>query len=282
MKNKIITPVQSLIATAAVLLPVLLSACQHTPAGQADLQAFTFVQLCDPQLGMGGYEHDVQSFRRAVERINQLKPDFVLICGDLVHDRTEQAFADFTEIRSALAVPSSCVPGNHDVGGEPTPETLQHYRKVIGDDYYSFEHKGLTFVFVNTQLWKSPVEGETGRQDTWLEKILGGASRKESPVVVVGHYPLFIEEMDEPEEYMNLPVPKRRELLQLYEQHGVAAVLGGHLHRLVLHDYNGIQLVNAETTSKNFDGSPMGFRLWQVDEHGLLSHEFVSLEQAGE
>jgi 3',5'-cyclic AMP phosphodiesterase CpdA len=264
----------------AVLLPALLTACRLTPAGQTDQQAFTFVQLCDPQLGMGGYEHDLASFRQAVERINQLEPDFVLICGDLVHDRTEQAFADFKAIRADLAVPSYCVPGNHDVGGEPTLETLQHYRRIIGDDIYSFEHKGVTFVCVNTQLWKTPVDGETDRQDAWLEETLSRASERKSPVVIAGHHPLFLKQPDEPGEYMNLPVESRMRLLRLYEDREVAAVLGGHTHRLIIHDFKGIQLVNGETTSKNFDGRPLGFRLWHVDRTGLLQHEFITLDAA--
>ena len=45
---------------------------------------FSFAQMCDTQLGMGGYEHDVKTFGLAVTQINKMKPDFVVICGDLV------------------------------------------------------------------------------------------------------------------------------------------------------------------------------------------------------
>jgi len=278
MKKEGIRPIQCFMAFAAILQIAWLSACRHVPAGQADPQAFTFVQLCDPQLGMGGYAHDVQSFRQAGEKINQLKPDFVLICGDLVHERTEQSFADFKEIRSALTVPSYCVPGNHDVGGAPTPATLKTYREMIGPDYYAVEHKGYTFVLVNTQLWKAPLEGETDRQDAWLMETLKAALKKKSPVFIVGHYPLYLEHPDEPEEYMNLPADKRAELLALYDRCGVVAVLGGHVHRLLIHEWKGLQLVNGETTSKNFDSRAPGFRLWYVDGRRCLRNDFVALE----
>ena len=239
---------------------------------------FTFVQLCDPQLGMGGYEHDLDSFGRAVDRINRLSPDFVLICGDLVHHRSDQSFADFTRIKDRLTVPVYCAPGNHDVGQEPTPESLERYRSVIGPDYYSFEYQGYTFAVVNTQLWKVSVPGESERHDAWLVDILEQAAGKNSPVFVVGHYPLFLSTPDEADEYMNLPVAKRNELLQLFERTGVVAVLGGHAHRLMVNEYNGIQMVNGETTSKNFDKRPMGFRLWNVSEAGEAAHSFVPLE----
>lgn len=259
---------------ASGLVLILLSACTTI----TEKQAFTFVQICDTQLGMGGYEHDVEMFERAVVKINALNPDFVVICGDLVHDRNDKSFADFKEIKADLTVPCYCVPGNHDVGNEPTAESLKKYREVIGDDTYSFEHKGYTFVFVNTQLWKSPVEGETEQQDVWLTNTLQTAAQKNRPVFVVGHYPLFLNAPDEADEYMNLPLVKRGELLELYERSGVVAVLGGHAHRLIISDYNGIQMVNGETTSKNFDQRPMGFRIWHINDVRPYVHEFITLE----
>ena len=34
---------------------------------------FTFIQMCDTQLGMGGYEHDVQTFELAVKQILEMR-----------------------------------------------------------------------------------------------------------------------------------------------------------------------------------------------------------------
>src|SRR5437762_3249474 len=76
-------------------------------------QPFTFVQMCDPQLGIGGYEADVARFKQAVKQINALKPDFVVICGDLVNGATTKSFADFNAIKAGFAMPCYCAPGNH-------------------------------------------------------------------------------------------------------------------------------------------------------------------------
>jgi 3',5'-cyclic AMP phosphodiesterase CpdA len=227
---------------------------------------------------MGGYKHDVASFRQAVAQINALRPDFVVICGDLVHDATAQSFADFNVIKSGFQVPCYCAPGNHDVGTTPTRASLEYYRRVIGADYHLLEHKGCVFAFVNTQLWKAPVDGESEKQDAWLERILQTAAKKKSRTFVVGHHPLFLQEPEESEDYMNLPLAKRTELLGLFEQHGVVAVLGGHAHRLVVNDYQGLQLVNGETTSKNFDKRPLGFRVWQITDSRPFRHEFAGLQ----
>jgi len=241
-------------------------------------EPFTFIQICDTQLGMGGYEHDVNSFKQAVKQINALKPDFVVICGDLVDKADDKSFADFKEIKAGLAMPCYCVAGNHDIGNNPTAESLEHYRQVVGKDYYSFEHKGYTFLVANTSLWKASVDGESEKHDAWFNKTLKTASEKGSPVFVVAHYPLYIAEPDENEDYFNLPVEKRGELLALFEMYGVVAVLAGHTHRTIVNDYKGIQLVNGEATSKNFDERPLGFRLWHVGDTRPFTHEFVPVE----
>jgi len=57
---------------------------------------FSFVQLCDTQIGFGsvGYENDLEKFKQAVVQINDLNPDFVVICGDLVNTPNDNSFSD--------------------------------------------------------------------------------------------------------------------------------------------------------------------------------------------
>ena len=243
----------------AVSLPGLAFAAE-SPA----TEAFTFVQLCDPQLGMGGYEHDVSSFKQAVRLTNALKVDFVVICGDLVHNFNDTSVADFKEIKAGFTVPCFPAPGNHDVGDTPTVASLNRYRAAIGEDYFSVEHKGYTFVIANTSLWRVQVQGESQAHDSWFKQTLAAARDKNSPVFVVQHYPVNT-------------LPTANERLGLFETSGVVAVLAGHLHMTTIVDYKGIQLVTGESTSTNFDGRPLGFRLWHVDSPTSITHEFIPL-----
>jgi predicted MPP superfamily phosphohydrolase len=244
---------------------------------ESEFQPFTFVQMCDTQLGMGGYQHDVMAFKQAVKQINKMNPDFVVICGDLVQTANDTSYADFMTIKSGFIMDCHCAPGNHDVG-KPSAKSLDYYRNTMGKDYFSLEHKGLTFVFTNTQLWKTALEGESEKHDDWVAQTLKNAKAKQSPVLLVGHFPVFVKTLDEKETYYNLPLKKRRQLLDLYEQSGVLAVLSGHTHTTIINNYNGIQLVNGEVTSKNFDKRPLGFRLWTVEALETVKHEFVPLE----
>jgi len=241
---------------------------------------FSFVQFTDPQLGFAEYEHDLQRWRVSVERINQLQPDFVLLCGDLLHDPYDaQAWQDFFDVYITLQVPCYFVPGNHDIGLEEIdPVLLRSYREKIGDDYGSFEHKGFRFIWINTQFWKDArFSEETQAHDRWLESCLEGAREEALPVVVIGHHPCFLAQPDEPDEYFNLPRSKRLRAIEQFKTCGVRAYLSGHRHIPLSHTHNQIKFVTAASTARNFDGSPPGFNLWSVDEHGSLNYKFILL-----
>lgn len=253
-------------------LLALLAGCAHIRPN-----SFTFVQMCDPQLGFTNYLRDLKNFEQAVRQINELKPDFVVICGDLVNTPDDDSFNDFNRARRRLNMPSYCVPGNHDTGNAPTQSTLRVYRKHVGRDYFCFRNKDCSFLMLNTQLWKSPLPGETEKQDAWLENALANARRQGRPVFVVQHYPPFVNTADEPDAYFNIPSIKRHALLAAFERSHVKAILAGHTHTTAIRSHGQIEIVNSETTSQNFDHRPFGFRLWHVGPGGTCRHEFVPL-----
>jgi len=260
------------------LMVLVLGGCAHHPARTA-LPSFDFVQMCDPQIGFTEYAEDLKRFAEAVKQINALHPDLVVICGDLVNTPDEKSFADFNAAKARFAVPCHVAAGNHDIGNNPTPESLERYRRLAGKDYYSVDHKGCTFVVVNSQLWKTPVAEETDRQDAWLKRTLESAAKQQRRIFLVMHHPLFTKEAEEPENYFNLLPEKRRDLLSLFERCGVVAVLAGHTHTTAIAEYHGIQMVTSENTSKNFDKRPYGFRIWHIGADRPYRNEFVPLAE---
>ena len=258
-------------------LPLLVLLLGSTSCTERKQEPFSFVQLCDTQLGMGGYEHDIKTFKQAVKQINELEADFVVICGDLVHNAIDSTYTDFKNILKGLEIPSHLVSGNHDVGNVPTDTTLRYYRKTIGDDYYQFDHKNHSFVVTNTQLWKVNVKNESEKHNAWFEETIKFHGDKQYPVFVLGHYPLYTELPGEEDHYYNLPTATRKRILELFLENNVVAYLSGHTHKLTMNKYEHIQLVSGETTSKNFDDRPFGFRVWKVSTDTIENH-FVSLE----
>jgi len=240
-------------------------------------EPFVFALLGDPQLGFGGYEHDLAAFKRTVTIVNTLKPDFAVITGDMVNNFNDASVRDFKEMAAGLTVPYYCIPGNHDLGNSPTVARLESYREAFGDDYFSFEHKGYTFVFVNTTLWKVYIPDESEAHDAWLTQTLRAARDSNSPIIVVQHYAFYKTDPAESEGYYTLPVTKRAEMLALYEDCGVIAVLNGHFHETIINEYHGIKLVCTETSSSHFDTRPLGLRLWHIDAPDSTWHEFFPL-----
>ena len=255
-----------------VLLLVLNISCT-----QREQKAFSFVQMCDTQLGMGGYEHDLKLFQLAVKQINDLNPDFVVICGDLVNTACDSSYSDFQKIKNGFKMPCYCAPGNHDEGNIPSDKALSYYRKTIGADYYEFQNKGCSFIVTNSALWKSYVKDESEKHDVWFKEIIKKISLKSNPVFVIGHYPLYLKEPGEKENYFNIPLVKRSELLDLFIQNNVVAYISGHAHMTVINNYKNIRLVSGETTCNNFDNRPFGFRLWKVSSDTIKQH-FVPLQ----
>ncbi|MFT5735846.1 MAG: putative MPP superfamily phosphohydrolase [Maribacter sp.] len=269
---KIIMTLRPKIYISIIVFLVSIISC-----AKKEQQPFTFAQLCDTQLGMGGYEHDLKTFEQAVKQINALDTDFVVICGDLFDEANESSYSDFKNIMKGLKIPCYVASGNHDVGNTPNDTTLNYYRKTIEKDYYEFQHKNYSFVMTNTQLWKINVENESEKHDDWFRKTLKVQKDRQYPIFVIGHYPLYVEFPEEEEHYFNIPVVKRRSILELFKKNNVVAYLSGHTHKLVINNYENIQLVSGETTSKNFDSRPLGFRLWQVSSD-TIRHDFISLQ----
>lgn len=256
--------------------PAVLWMCGVLTAVSANTGSFTVVQICDPQLGMTDYRENICSFEQVVKQVNLLNPEFAVICGDLVNTTNDVSFFDFAKIRNEFSVPCYCVPGNHDLGGCPTTNSLARYRKLFGEDYFTVRRPGFRFLMLDTQLFKWPLEGETAKQMSWLIEELKNAQAEHEQVCVCVHIPLFLGSPSEPERYMNLPPPIRRELLDLFRRYGVRAVLNGHTHCSLDKEDGGIRFVGGETTSTNMDGRPPGFRLWNISP-GSLTNIFIPL-----
>lgn len=153
---------------------------------------FFFLQLADSQLGMqqtfdeqpAGWAREEALLRHAIAEINRLRPAFAIVCGDLIDAfpgkaedgedgketqmRAEQTF-DFQLACEQVdpAIPLVCVCGNHDVGNRPTAATIDLYKRVFGDDYFTFFIDGVKCIVLNSQLWKDGSAAPDLRDEQW-------------------------------------------------------------------------------------------------------------------
>ena len=247
---------------------------------------FTFVQVCDTQLGRGGYDHDKEELRRTVLLANCMvpAPEFVVFCGDLRDTaKSGQGYQDFKALANDLKMPYYCALGNNDAGDVPAPASLQEFRTEIGPDYFTFDHMGFTFIVVDTQIWKSPLAGETDQQNTWLHAQLQAVRQQGSPAFVIGHYPFFVASIGETESHSNLPEALRQPWLDEFASSGVVAYLAGHLHLNITQQYAGMQLVTSASTCQNLGlgplaAPPLGFRVWHVGASRPYANNYEAIE----
>jgi 3',5'-cyclic AMP phosphodiesterase CpdA len=249
--------------------------------GCSQPSVMTLVQLCDPQLGFGedGFDADVARLEQAIRQINELAPDVVMVAGDMVNDVGDaQAIATVLEILARIKAPVVLTPGNHDLPDPVTAAGLQRYRSSFGKDFSTLKCKGRQIISANSQLWREAPPEESARHDQLLRDALQKAKKKGQPVILMTHVPPFVASADEADEYFNLPKSKRNELLRLCEDNGVIIWMAGHTHKTSQRSYKDIAILNGETTSRNFDNHPAGFRLLTVYPDNHFEWEFYVLK----
>lgn len=245
---------------------------------------FFFLQLSDPQLGM--YAKDADSMQEqtnldfAIATANRLSPAFVVICGDLVNKAGDASeIADYRRLTAKLdrRIELYNVPGNHDVGNEPTPETLARYRTLIGRDYYTFDAPGFRGIVLNSSLIAAPgrAEREAASQERWLRGELEKArSERVRDIVVFQHHPYFLQSPDEPDGYFNIPRAARSRYLALLHEFGVKHVFAGHYHRNSYARDGELEIVATGPVGMPLGPDQSGLRVVIVEDSGMRHRYF--------
>ena len=267
---------------------VVLAACVAVSGAARQAAPFFFIQMSDPQFGMfradKDFAQETVNFQMAIATANRLRPAFVVITGDLVNKPLDRAQVDeFERIAARLdsSIPLYRIAGNHDVENVPTPESVAAYVARQGRDYYSFRHGPVTGIVLNSSLIHSPSGAPKllDAQRAWLEKELAAARQAGARhLVVFQHHPWFLKQADEPDQYFNIPLERRRSYLDLFRQHGVTALVSGHYHRNALGRDGAIEMITTGPVGMPLgEGTQSGLRVFIVDGAGSLSHRYYAL-----
>ena len=264
----------------ALLLPNQASAIEGLrKKGGAE---YSLIHLSDPQFGMFGsfekhrsFEKETRLMQQAIDAINRLRPKYVLITGDLVHDRNNLAQVDEYKRLTALIdkkIPVYEVPGNHDVGNDATTDNVEQYKRNFGADRFSFSYKNTYIIGINTNLiWagNTPLETE---QTLWLQKELK-KGQKYKYRIVAGHHPIYVNQPDEKKTYENLTPEKRTEYLELFRNNKVDIYLSGHLHFPASDRSAGVPLCTAGAVGYPIRGKS-GMNIVSVTDAGVKASFF--------
>ncbi len=275
---------------------------------------FSFVQMSDPQFGMyasiskytaeeieerrrrgvlmryaheriTGFADETRLYTRAIEKANSLAPDFVVVCGDMIHNTGDQTeMAELFRISATLddGIPIHWVSGNHDVGESPTSESIELYRENFGPDNYSFDHDDCHFTVINSSVASDPsnVPREWDRMVQFLGDDMGAARRAGSQrLVLFVHHPLFLERADEGADYFTIPPERRDIIVKILKDNDASAVFAGHIHRNNYARDGDLLMIATGAVGYPLGKDPSGVRLVTVDESSI-AHRYYPLAES--
>jgi 3',5'-cyclic AMP phosphodiesterase CpdA len=226
------------------------------------------------------------NFHRLSEYIEATRPDLVINSGDIAFDGpSSPKDLDFAKsLHDALPVACRFLPGNHDIGDNPTeigPELKQRvsehdrqaYLSVFGDDRWRFEAAGWCFIGLNTLVMNSGL-GSEAEQFDWLAAELARAKGK--PVALFLHKPLYLNAPDDPEleatSFRYVPQPARARLIAMLRTADLRLVASGHVHQR--RDFTFARIRHVWAPSAGFIISDARQERIGIKEVGLVEYRF--------
>lgn len=198
-----------------------------------------------------------------VDDMLKLKPDAVVITGDLTLNGEEASHEELRELLGKLkdiGIEVYVMTGNHDVNMTAYRYTSDGVEEVPSFGSQQFEDHWWDFGYgnalsqdrwsnsyiaeLNEKTWLLSVDSNTGSKGTirkstldWIEENLEKAQKEGIRVVSATHQNLFVHNENFVWGYQ---LNNAAALIELYEKYGVEVNLSGHLHVQTVVESNGI------------------------------------------
>ncbi|MGR9101270.1 MAG: metallophosphoesterase family protein [Gammaproteobacteria bacterium] len=233
-------------------------------------QNFSFAYISDAHIqqikGASFVRNWDRGLIRAVAETNLLtpKPDFVMFGGDLAQLGKKAELDHGAEIMSALRYDVKYVMGEHDY----YLDLGEYWEKLFGSQYYSFDHKGVHFIVLNSvrtydewtyNRWPSAerrmlemagLDNPNGspfmvgvEQRAWLQKDLDKVDKK-TPVVVFSHSPL--QKIYKGWNFWTEDAGPIQDMLQPFKK---VSVIYGHVHQIQYNQVGNISFNSVMATA---------------------------------
>ncbi|HEC20504.1 MAG TPA: metallophosphoesterase [Gammaproteobacteria bacterium] len=226
---------------------------------------FTFAILTDAHLyDIKDHKFD-DILRKGVADVNSMRPrpDFLLYAGDLGQSGKKAELLKGKKILDQLKMPYKIIPGEHDY----YLDMGKAWRGLFGDEHWSFNHKGVHFIGMNSILvpdfWTlkglTPRErmgmmeelechqcgawGVGEKQLEWLARDVKNVS-PDTPVVIMTHSPLW--DYYPRWNFQTYDAPQIRETLRKFDK---VIAIHGHVHQVVYNEIGNIRSSGLLSTS---------------------------------
>ena len=239
----------------SIILTVFLAGIIHQAQAQQSChkEKFSFVFMTDihvqPELNAD------KGLMQAINKVNELNPDFVITGGDLIMDalgqtqgRADSLYQLYKRLQNRFNMPVFNTIGNHEhyafymrdeISRDDPDYGDKIYRRYLGLPCYSFNYGGWHFISLNSII-ETEDRGYRGGisedQIAWLKRDLAGICDN-TPIAVSVHIPLItaMNQILDGSRTANDDgdvINNSKEVLSLFEDKNLKLVLQGHLHYL--------------------------------------------------
>ncbi|MBR0370354.1 MAG: metallophosphoesterase [Methanobrevibacter sp.] len=205
---------------------------------------------------------DEEVFMEAVAEINNLKPDMIILTGDLTNDGYYREFQQAVKYLDMFEAPLFAVPGNHDA------RNLGHqsFEELIGENSWKLtKENDFTVIGLDSS---SPDEdwGHVGKpQRMWMEHQLDQCVINDlSSIVALHHHVIPIPDTGRERNILS----DAGEILKILTTHEVDLILCGHKHVPHVWKINETVVVNAGSLCSNKLRGKIGnsYNVYIIDE----------------
>jgi len=277
---------------------------------------FSFVQLTDIHIGkIYNLINEEEIITEVISYINEeVKPDFVVLSGDLVdwyNRRNKRNF--FEKLREVITLcdsPVFTLPGNHDryehrllLLYNPFYDLSNYHLYINPLNDYAFEYGNMNFMLLDSgydysrweiklNIWNPTPEGSglTNTQIYLIENELGNDEINQN---IIMHHPavndrddygLFSVPDDLPSGNEECIAFNRAEFIEYCLDSNVSLVLSGHTHNNIVLDFLGEDPIDpfkwpmfVQTDSTTLNRRNIGGRVIDIEDGQITSYEFVPL-----
>ncbi len=219
---------------------------------------FRFALLTD--LHVSGDSLAYNDLRKSVEQINKTKDiDFVIVSGDVTEEGDRASLKRVKSLLDLLKMKYYITSGNHETKWSESGAT--DFGHIFGSDRFKFEYNGILFLGFNSGPVIRMADGHVSPQDiSWMKKELATFG-KEKPIILVTHYPLQEGDVD-----------NWYDVTDAVRQFNIRAFLGGHYHRNLLFNYDGIPGIICRSNLRGKE-KVGGYSVFEVTPDSLLVYE---------
>ena len=194
-----------------------------------------------------------EDLQRAISDVNALQGiEFVIISGDVSNLGDTVSLRMAKQLLSELHMPYYIIPGNHDVKWYETGDV--NFKAVFGNTHFDFTFNTIRFLgFTSAPRTNKGVGFIQPEALEWMKTALE-KSGTVNPFIIITHYPLQTGDVE-----------NWKDMTELLKKHDVRAVLGGHYHRNVLFNYDGIPGIINRSTLRG-DDETGGYSVYSISD----------------